>query len=141
VAGCEKRELLAWKSRSLLGCLFEFQRNTDAVCALIVQDDGAILAKVSTAADLDIDILGVFSSMMFATARILVRELGARGEVSGRLTIGTDYHLLVVMGITPKAALVTLCRTSFGTGLLEYQARILVPRMINCLLQPTSEER
>jgi hypothetical protein len=102
VAGCEKRDLLAWKSRSLLGCLYEFQRNTDAVCALIVQDDGAILAKVSTAADLDIDILGVFSSMMFATARILLRELGARGEVSGRLTIGTDYHLLV-MGITPKA--------------------------------------
>jgi predicted regulator of Ras-like GTPase activity (Roadblock/LC7/MglB family) len=140
VAGCEKRELLAWESRSLLGCLNEFQRNTDAVCALIVQDDGAILAKVSTAADLDIDTLGVFSSMMFATARILVRELGARGEVSGRLTLGTDYQLLV-MGITPKAAMVTLCRTSLGTGLLEYQARILVPRMINCLLQPTSEER
>ena len=139
MAGCEKRELLAWKSRSLLGCLYEFQRNTEAVCALIVQDDGAILAKVSTAADLDIDTLGVFSSMMFATSRILVRELGARGEISGRFTIGTDYQLLV-MGITPKAALVTLCRTSFGTGLLEYQARILVPRMINCLLQPTSEE-
>ena len=84
MAGCEKRELLAWKSRSLLGCLYEFQRNTDAVCALIVQDDGAILAKVSTAADLDIDTLGVFSSMMFATARILVRELGAGGEISGR---------------------------------------------------------
>jgi predicted regulator of Ras-like GTPase activity (Roadblock/LC7/MglB family) len=140
VAGCEKRELLAWKSRSLLGCLYEFQRNTEAVCALIVQDDGAILAKVSTAADLDIDTLGVFSSMMFATARILVRELGALGEVSGRLTIGTDCQLLV-MGITPKAALVTLCRTSLGIGLLEYQARILVPRMINCLLQLTSEEQ
>ena len=140
MAGCEKRELLAWKCRSLLGCLYEFQRNTEAVCALIVQDDGAILAKVSTAADLDIDTLGVFSSMMFATARILVRELGARGEISGRFTIGTDYQLLV-MGITPKAALVTLCRTSFGIGLLEYQARILVPRMINCLLQLTSEEQ
>lgn len=140
MAGCEKRELLAWKSRSLLGCLYEFQRNTEAVCALIVQDDGAILAKVSTAADLDIDTLGVFSSMMFATARILVRELGPRGEISGRFTIGTDYQLLV-MGITPKAALVTLCRTSFGIGLLEYQARILVPRMINCLLQLTSEEQ
>ena len=140
MAGCEKRELLAWKSRSLLGCLYEFQRNTDAVCSLIVQDDGAILAKVSTVADLDIDTLGVFSSMMFATARILVRELGAHGEVLGRLTLGTDYQLLV-MGITSKAALVTLCRTSFGTGFLEYQARILVPRMINCLLHPTSEER
>ena len=140
MAGCEKRELLAWKSRSLLGCLYEFQRNTDAVCALIVQDDGAILSKVSTIADFDIDTLGVFSSMMFATARILVHELGAHGEVLGRLTIGTDY-LLLVMGITPKAALVTLCRKSFGTGLLEYQARILAPRMINCLLHPTSEER
>ena len=140
MAGCEKRELLAWKSRSLLGCLYEFQRNTEAVCALIVQDDGAILAKVSTAADLDIDTLGVFSSMMFATAWVLVRELGARGEISGRFTIGTDYQLLV-MGITPKAALVALCGTSLGTGLLEYQARILVPRMINCLRQLTSEEQ
>ena len=113
MAGCEKRELLAWESRSLLGCLYEFQRNTDAVCALIVQDDAAILAKVSTIADFDIDTLGVFSSMMFATARILVRELGAHGKVSGRLTIGSDYQLLV-MGITSKAALVALCRTSFG---------------------------
>jgi hypothetical protein len=78
--------------------------------------------------------------MMFATARILVRELGAHGEISGRITIGTDYQLLV-MGITPKATLVTLCRTSLATGLLEYQARILVPRLVNCLLPPTSEER
>jgi predicted regulator of Ras-like GTPase activity (Roadblock/LC7/MglB family) len=140
VAGCDKKELLAWESRSLIGCLYEFQRNTDAVCALIVQDDAAILAKVSTIADFDVDTLGVFSSMVFATARILVRELGTEGEVLGRITIGTDYQLLV-MGITAKAALVTLCRTSFATGLLEYQARILVPRMINCLLHPTSEER
>jgi predicted regulator of Ras-like GTPase activity (Roadblock/LC7/MglB family) len=140
VAGRDKRELLAWESRSLIGCLYEFQRNTDAVCALIVQDDAAILAKVSTIADFDVDTLGVFSSMMFATARILVRELGTGGEVLGRITVGTDYQLLV-MGITPKAALVTLCRTSFATGLLEYQARILMPRMINCLLHSTSEER
>ena len=140
MAGCDKRELLAWESRSLIGCLYEFQRNTDALCALIVQDDAAILAKVSTIADFDVDTLGVFSSMMFATARILVRELGANGEVLGRIAIGTDYQLLV-MGITPKAALVTLCKTSLSTGLLEYQARILVPRMINCLLYPTAEER
>jgi predicted regulator of Ras-like GTPase activity (Roadblock/LC7/MglB family) len=140
VAACDKRELLAWGSRSLTGCLYEFQRNTDAVCALIVQDDAAILAKVSTMADFDVDTLGVFSSMMFATLRILVRELGTDGEVLGRFTIGTEYQLLV-MGLTPNAALVTLCRTSCATGLLEYQARILVPRMINCLLHPTSEER
>ena len=139
MAGSDKRELLAWESRSLIGCLYEFQRNTDAVCALIVQDDAAILAKVSTIANFDVDTLGVFSSMVFATARILVRELGTDGEVLGRMTIGTDYQLLV-MGITPKTALVTLCRTSFATGLLEYQARILMPRMINCLLHPTSED-
>ena len=78
MAKCEKKELQAWNSRSLLGCLYEFQRNTDAVCTLVVQDDAAILAKVSTISDFDIDTLGVFSSMMFATARILVRELGAR---------------------------------------------------------------
>jgi predicted regulator of Ras-like GTPase activity (Roadblock/LC7/MglB family) len=140
VAGCDKRELLAWESRTLTGCLYEFQRNTDAVCVLIVQDDAAILAKVSTMADFDVDTLGVFSSMMFATARILVRELGTDGKILGRITIGTDYQLLV-MGVTPKAALVTLCRTSFAPGLLEYQARILVPRVINCLLHPTSEKR
>jgi hypothetical protein len=55
VAGCETRELLAGVSRSLLVCLYEFQRNTGAVCALIVQDDGAILAKFSTVAEFDID--------------------------------------------------------------------------------------
>ena len=140
MAKCEKRELLAWESRSLLGCLYEFQRNTDAVCTLVVQDDAAILAKVATISDFDIDTLGVFSSMIFATARILVRELGAHGEVLGRITIGTDYQLLV-MGITPEAALVTLCRASLATGLLEFQARILAPRMINCLLRSTLEER
>jgi predicted regulator of Ras-like GTPase activity (Roadblock/LC7/MglB family) len=140
VAKCEKRELLAWGSRSLLGCLYEFQRNTDAVCTLVVQDDAAILAKVATISDFDIDTLGVFSSMIFATARILVRELGAHGEVLGRITIGTDYQLLV-MGITPEAALVTLCRASLATGLLEFQARILAPRMSNCLLRSTLEER
>jgi len=140
VAWCEKRELLAWESRSLLGCLYEFQRNTDAVCALIVQDDAAILAKVSTIVGFDIDTLGVFSSMMFATARILVRELGAHGEVLGRITIGTDYQLLV-MGITAEAALVALCGASLAIGLLEFQARLLVPRMVDCLLRSTSEKR
>jgi predicted regulator of Ras-like GTPase activity (Roadblock/LC7/MglB family) len=140
VAGCDERELLAWKSRSLIGCLYEFQRNTDAVCSLIVQDDAAILAKVSTGTNFDIDTLGVFSSMMFATARILVRELGTSGEILGRINIGTEYHLLV-MGITPKVALVTLCRTSFAKGLLEYQARAMAPRLINCLVQATSDGR
>ena len=140
MAKCEKKELQAWDSRSLLGCLYEFQRNTDAVCTLVVQDDAAILAKVSTISDFDIDTFGAFSSMIFATARILVRELGAHGEVLGRITIGTDYQLLV-MGITPEAALVTLCRASLATGLLEFQARILAPRMSNCLLRSTLEER
>jgi hypothetical protein len=83
VAGCDERELLAWESRSLIGCLYDFQRNTDVVCALIVQDDAAILAKVTVNAKLDVDTLGVFSSMMFATSRMLVRELGAEGEVLG----------------------------------------------------------
>jgi hypothetical protein len=140
VAGCDERELLAWESRSLIGCLYEYQRNTGAECALIVQDDAAILAKVSTMTNFDVDTLGVFSSMMFATSRILGRELGTDGEVLGRITIGTEYHLLV-MGITPKVALVTLCRTSFAKGLVEYQARVLLPRMINCLVHATSGDR
>ena len=75
MAGCEERELLAWESRSLIGCLYELQRNTDAVCALIVQDDTAVLAKITTNAKFDVDTLGAFSSMMFATARMVVREL------------------------------------------------------------------
>lgn len=134
----DEREALAWKSRSLTGCLHDFQRNTDAVCTLIVKDDAAILAKVTTNANFDIDTLGAFSSMMFATAQMLVRELQIEGEVLGGITIGTEYHLLV-MGITPKVALVTLCRRSFAKGLLEYQARALMPRMINCLGHATSE--
>jgi predicted regulator of Ras-like GTPase activity (Roadblock/LC7/MglB family) len=140
VAGCDQRELLAWESRSLVGCLYDFQRNTDAVCALIVQDDAAILAKVTTDENFDVETFGVFSSMMFATAQMLLRELGTGGEVLGRITIGTEYYLLV-MGITPKVALVTLCRMSFPKGLLEYQARAMMPRMINCLVHATSEDR
>jgi predicted regulator of Ras-like GTPase activity (Roadblock/LC7/MglB family) len=140
VAGCDERELLAWESRSLIGCLYDFQRVTDAVCVLIVRDDAAILAKVTTNANFDVDTLGTFSSMMFATARMVVRELRTEDEVLGWITIGTEYHLLV-MGITPKVALVTLCRNSFARGLLEHQARVLMPRMIDCLGHPTAEER
>ena len=55
----------------------------DAVCALIVKDDAAILAKVTTNANFDIDTLGAFSSMMFATARMLIQELRIEGEVLG----------------------------------------------------------
>jgi hypothetical protein len=99
VGGCDKREPLTWESRSLIGCLYEFQRNTDAVCALIVQDDAAILAKVSTMANFDVDTLGVFSSIMFATSRILVREHGTDGEVwvaspSGLNTSSWSWALL-----------------------------------------------
>jgi predicted regulator of Ras-like GTPase activity (Roadblock/LC7/MglB family) len=140
VAGGDERELLAWESRSLIGCLYDFQRKTDALCALIVRDDAAILAKVTTDANFDSDTLGVFSSMMFATSQMLVRELRTEGEVLGRITIGTEYHLLV-MGITPEVALVTLCRKSFTKGLLEYHARAMMPRMVNCLVRATSEDR
>lgn len=140
MAGCDERELLAWASRSLIGCLYDFQRNTDAECALIVQDDAAILAKVSRNSKLDVDTLGVFSSMMFATSRMLVRELGTDGEVFGGITIGTEYHLLV-MGITSKVALVTLCRKAFAKGLLEYHARAMIPRIIDYLNLQTLEDR
>jgi predicted regulator of Ras-like GTPase activity (Roadblock/LC7/MglB family) len=140
VAGCDERELLAWRSRSLIGCLYEFQRNTDAVCALIVRDDAAILAKVTTNKNFDLDTLGTFSSMMFATARMVGRELGTGGEVLGGITIGTEYHLSV-MGITQQVALVTLCRNSFAKGLLQYQARAMIPRMIECLGYVTTEDR
>jgi predicted regulator of Ras-like GTPase activity (Roadblock/LC7/MglB family) len=124
----------------LIGCLYDFQRNTDAVCALVVRDDAAILAKVTTNENFDLDTLGAFSSMMFATARMVGRELGTDDEVLGGITIGTEYHLLV-MGITPQIALVTLCRNSFAKGLLQYQARAMMPRIVECLGSAATEDR
>jgi predicted regulator of Ras-like GTPase activity (Roadblock/LC7/MglB family) len=138
VTECEKRELLAWDSRSLAGCLHDFQRSTDVLCALIVKDNGAILAKIATDIKFDIDTLGVFSSMVFATSQMLVKELSTEGEVLGWITIGEDYHLLV-MSITAKVALVTLGRKSFAKGLLEHQARGVAPRIFDCLTRLTTE--
>jgi len=124
----------------LTGCLHDFQRNTDAVCALIVRDDAVILAKVTTNNNFDLDTLGTFSALMFATARMVGRELGTGAAVLGGITIGTEYHLLVI-GITPQVALVTLCRNCFEKGLLQYQARAMMPRMIDCLGYATTEDR
>jgi predicted regulator of Ras-like GTPase activity (Roadblock/LC7/MglB family) len=138
VAGCSDKELMAWDFRSLIGCLREYQRNTEAVCALVVQDDAAILAKVATDADFDTDTLGVCSAMIFATSRMLLGELETEGDVLGRITIGTNYNLLV-MEVTPKIALATLYRNWFSTGLLEHQARAIKPRMIDCLVREGSE--
>ncbi len=129
---------MAWDFRSLIGCLREYQRNTEAVCALLVQDDAAILAKVATDADFDTDTLGVCSAMIFATSRMLLGELETEGDVLGRITIGTNYNLLV-MEITPKIALATLYRNWFSTGLLEHQARAIMPRMIDYLVREGSE--
>jgi predicted regulator of Ras-like GTPase activity (Roadblock/LC7/MglB family) len=140
VAGCDEQELLAWRSRSLTGCLHDFQRHTDAVCALVVRDDAAILAKVTTNKNFDLDTLGTFSSMMFATARMVGRELGTDGDVLGGITIGAEYYLQVI-GITSQVALVTLCRNSFAKGLLQYQARAIIPRMIDCIGYVTTEDR
>jgi predicted regulator of Ras-like GTPase activity (Roadblock/LC7/MglB family) len=138
VAGCSDKELMAWDFRSLTGCLREYQRNTEAVCALIVQDDAAVLAKVATDADFDTDTLGVCSAMIYATSRMLLRELETEGDVLGRITIGTDYNLLVIE-ITPKFALATLYKNWFSTGLLEHQARAIMPRMIDCLVREGTE--
>ncbi len=122
----------------MIGCLREYQRNTEAVCALLVQDDAAILAKVATDAYFDTDTLGVCSAMIFATSRMLLGELETEGDVLGRITIGTNYNLLV-MEITPKIALATLYRNWFSTGLLEHQARAIMPRMIDYLVREGSE--
>jgi predicted regulator of Ras-like GTPase activity (Roadblock/LC7/MglB family) len=138
VAGCDERELRAWESRSLIGCLYDYQRNTDAVCSLLVQDDASILAKVTAKANLNVNTLGVFSSMIFATSQMLVRELGSGGEVLGRINLGPSYYLLV-MGVTPNVALVTLCKKPFAEGLLEHQARAMMPRMIDCLAHSSLE--
>jgi predicted regulator of Ras-like GTPase activity (Roadblock/LC7/MglB family) len=140
VAERDEQELLAWRSRSLTGCLHDFQRNTNAACALIVRDDAAILAKVTTSKNFDLDTLGTFSALIFATARMVGRELGSGDAVLGGITMGTEYHLLVV-GITSQVALVTLCRNCFDKGLLQYQARAMMPRMIDCLGYATTEAR
>ncbi len=129
---------MAWDFRSLIGCLREYQRNTEAVCALVVQDDAAVLAKVATDADFDTDTLGVCSAMIFATSRMLLGELETEGDVLGRITIGTNYNVLI-MEITPKIALATLYRNWFSTGLLEHQARAIMPRMIDCLVREGTE--
>jgi predicted regulator of Ras-like GTPase activity (Roadblock/LC7/MglB family) len=138
VAGCSDKELMAWDFRSLIGCLREYQRNTKAVCALVVQDDAAVLGKIATDADFDIDTLGVCSAMIFATSRMLLGELETEGDILSRITIGTNYNLLV-MGITPKIALATLYRNWFSTGLLEHEARAIMPRMIDCLVREGTE--
>jgi predicted regulator of Ras-like GTPase activity (Roadblock/LC7/MglB family) len=140
VAGRDEQELLAWRSRSLTGCLHDFQRNTNAIYALIVRDDAAILAKVTTNTNFDLDTFGTFSALIFATARMVGRELGSGDAVLGDITIGTEYHLLVI-GITSQVALVTLCRNCFDKGLLQYQARAIMPRMIDCLGCATTEDR
>jgi len=140
VAGCDERELRAWESRSLIGCLYDYQRNTDAVCSLLVQNDASILARVTAKANLNINTLGVFSSMIFATSQMLVREIGSEGEVLGRINLGRSYYLLV-MSVTPMVALVTLGKRPFAEGLLERQARTMMPRIINCLAHPSREDR
>ncbi len=129
---------MAWDFRSLTGCLRDYLRSTEALCALIVQEDAVVLAKTAANTDFDTDTLGVCSAMIFATSRMLLQELQSEGDVLGRITIGTDYNLLVI-GITPKIALATLYRNWFSTGLLEHQARAIMPRMIDCLVREGAE--
>ena len=140
MAGCDQRELRAWESRSLIGCLYDYQRHTDAVCSLLVQNDASILARITAKADLNINTLGIFSTMIFATSQMLVREIGSEGEVLGRINLGPSYYLLV-MSVTPKVALVTLGKRPFAEGLLEHQARAIMPRMVNCLVHPSREDQ
>ena len=140
MAGCDERELQAWECRSLIGCLYDHQCNTDAICSLLVQNDASILARVTAKADLNINTLGVFSSMIFATSQMLVREIGSEGEVLVRINLGSGYFLLV-MSVTPKVALVTLGKRPLAQGLLEHQARAMVPRIINCLAHPSREDQ
>jgi predicted regulator of Ras-like GTPase activity (Roadblock/LC7/MglB family) len=107
-------------------------RETDAVCALLVRDDAAVLAKVVADANFDVDTLGTFSSMIFAASRMLLQTLGTDGEVLGLLEFGGNHQLLI-MGITSSVALVVFPRTLLAKGLLERQARAIVPRIVICL--------
>jgi predicted regulator of Ras-like GTPase activity (Roadblock/LC7/MglB family) len=123
----------------MIGCLHEFQRNTESLCALVVQDDAAILARVTTNPDFDSDMLGVCAAMIFATSRMLVRELETSGDVLGRMAVGSEYNLLI-MGITANIALAILYRNWLSTGLLEFQARAIRPRLIDCLSGEAKEK-
>ena len=130
--GRNARELSAWECRRLVGCLHDLLRETDAVCALLVRDDAAVLAKVVADANFDVDTLGTFSSMIFAASRMLLQTLGTDGEVLGLLEFGGNHQLLI-MGITSSVALVVFPRTLLAKGLLERQARAIVPRIVICL--------
>ena len=132
MVGKNARELAAWESRRLIGCLHDLLRNKEVICALVVREDAAVLAKVVADANFDVDALGTFSSMIFATSRMLLQTLGTEGEILGHLEFGADSHLLI-MGITSTVALVTFSRTLLARGLMEHQARAMVPRIINCL--------
>jgi predicted regulator of Ras-like GTPase activity (Roadblock/LC7/MglB family) len=132
VVGRNAKELPAWECRILVGCLHDLLRETDAVCALLVRDDGAVLAKVGADANFDVDTVGTFSSMIFATSRMLLQTLGTEGEVIGLLEFG-GVHQLLIMGITTTVALVTLTRPLLAKGLLERRVRAIAPRIVNCL--------
>ena len=132
MVGRNAKELPAWECGILVGCLHDLLRETDAVCALLVRDDGAVLAKVGAAAHFDVETVGTFSSMIFATSRMLLQTLGTEGEVIGLLEFG-GVHQLLIMGITTTVALVTLTRPLLAKGLLERRVRVIVPRIVNCL--------
>lgn len=132
MVGKNARELAAWESRTLSGCLHDLLRDTEMICALVVRDDAAVLAKVVADAKFDVDALGTFSSMIFATSRMLLQTLGTEGEILSHMEFGADNHLLI-MGITSTVALVTFSRTLLARGFMEHQARAMVPRIVNCL--------
>jgi predicted regulator of Ras-like GTPase activity (Roadblock/LC7/MglB family) len=136
VVGKNARELAAWESRTLIGCLHDLLQNKEVICALVVREDAAVLAKVVADAKFDVDALGTFSSMIFATSRMLLQTLGTEGEILGHMELGAGNHLLI-MGITSTVALVTFSRTLLARGLMEHQARAMVPRIVNCL-NPTN---
>ena len=136
MVGKNARELAAWESRTLIGCLHDLLQNKEVICALVVREDAAVLAKVVADAKFDVDALGTFSSMIFATSRMLLQTLGTEGEILGHMEFGAEDHLLI-MGITSTVALVTFSRTLLARGFIEHQARAMVPRIVNCL-NPTN---
>ena len=121
-----------WECRILAGCLHDLLRETDAVCALLVRDDGAVLAEVVADASFNVDNLGTCSSMIFATSQMLLQTLGTEGEVLGLLEFGA-IHQLLIMSITSTVALVILSRPLLAKELLERRVRAIVPRIVNCL--------
>ena len=72
--------------------------------------------------------------------KLALTRCAGENNMRGRFNLGPSYYLLV-MSVTPKVALVTLGKRPFAEGLLVHQARVMMPRIINCLAHPSRKDQ